>query len=780
MKTTTDGRMTARKTRLRSSIMAMTALCTGSFAPPFAYGQTITQPAPVTAPLTTDASQGSPNTPSPGKPATAGQPGSTAAGGNAAENVIVVGSRVRPLQHESLPATVFDAKEIERAGISSPADIFNLTPGISLVEGNEPADSQVSIRGISQTYSPVADAPIAVIVDGVPLTSPTDFNQELYDLSLIEVIKGPQNAIYGRNAVAGAIVINTQLPPDKLQYSFTGTATNGTGLDALIKVGGPLVDNLVTGSLVFSETHFGGLQTDITTGEKIDYQDNQGARGRLYITPNEDLSIDLKTGWTQMSGAGLTYRAQIAGSPYYHGPVPDVNNSSEPYVATLPNLVLTQKLNESMRIDWTIPFGKVSSVTSYNFNKDEDGAALFPYFPSVQGSAGGTQAARYANNSFFQELKYITNTFYGFRFQGGADFTYFTRRDVTSSGYTLNNTQLYGLGPFPVNSANPTTAFADDLFRTKSWELFGEATYDITSNLSADAALRYIANNITDENKAPPDFVANPGQVRDAAFFKAEPRIALTYRLNKDVNVYADWALGSLPGGFNPSGSSVAIKKIIPDAIVSDTFKQESSRNWEIGFNSQLFDHRLTLNGAAYYNVMSNQQYDLYYPTAGLEVLNTIDKVDNYGGELQAIVIPAPGWRVDSSLGLLHSEIKAFAADTTAVGNRTPYTPEFNFAFALERDMKLTETLSGFARFQDTVKGTEYWEADNLPGGRSNIVNLASVRVGVRGKYWGLTGYVTNLGDNRYNSSNVVLTQGVVATYLAEPRVYGIQLTLNN
>ncbi len=698
---------------------------------------------------------------------------------NQAESLQVVGSRSRPLQHSSLPSTVFDKRDIERAGISTPQDLIQLTPGVSLVEGNEPSNSQITVRGVSQTYSLTADPPVSVIVDGVPQTSPSDFNQELLDLQDIEVVKGPQNAIYGRNAVAGAVVINTQLPPAQREGSISGTATNGNGVDGTLKLAGPIIPNLVSGSIVANETELGGYYKDVTTGKYIDGQNNQAVHGRLYITPTDDLAIDLKSSWTQMQGNGLAYHAQYSGSPYYVGRVPDVNNTSEPYVADLPNLARTLKNDDSMRIDWTVPFGKISSVSSYSFNKDQDYGALFPYQPSPIGTADGTQSSEYTNNSYFQELKFISNRFDRVRFQTGADYYDFVRRAQTLTGVTYDRVQYEGIGPYGPDTENPTTAFADDLYHTKAWELFGEATYDITRKLSIDGAIRYTRNDITDRNLTPAAFTDNLGEIRSLAFSKAEPRVTLTYKVTPDTSVYADWAIGSLPGGFNPTGSGSIIKAIYPTAVVGDTYKQESSHDWEIGFNTEWLQHRLTLNGALYYDIMYNQQYNIYYPSASIEVIDTIDKVHNVGAELGAYYTPAPGWRISATAGLLHSVIEAFAADPTAVSNRPPYSPEYTLSFAIDREVKLNERWTGFGRFEDDVKGTEYWEADNLPGARSNVINLADIRVGVRSRDWTIEGFVKNLADNRYNISNVVLTAGVVATYLAPPRVFGGQVTYN-
>ena len=178
------------------------------------------------------------------------------------------------------------------------------------------------------------------------------------------------------------------------------------------------------------------------------------------------------------------------------------------------------------------------------------------------------------------------------------------------------------------------------------------------------------------------------------------------------------------------------------------------------------------------YDITNNQQYEAFYPSAGELLVDSIDKVRTYGAEFQLTVIPIHDLSVTFGLGLIDSKIEAFAADPTAVGNRPPDTPDYNFAFTVDKSFRVTDNISGFTRFDDTVRGTQYWEPDDIPGTRTNVVNLANIRAGLKGKYWSVTAYAKNLGDNRYFASNVVLGSGLVATYLAPPRIYGLEVTV--
>ena len=126
-------------------------------------------------------------------------------------------------QNVPITMNVFTAQEIQSAGIDSPRDFVAMVPNMTFVETQNVGNSFITIRGISQARN--SEPSVAVLVDGVLETNPYEFNQELYDVQQIEVLKGPQGALYGRDAIGGAIIITTADPPDH----FEGTARRGCG-----------------------------------------------------------------------------------------------------------------------------------------------------------------------------------------------------------------------------------------------------------------------------------------------------------------------------------------------------------------------------------------------------------------------------------------------------------------------------------------------------------------------------------------------------------------------
>src|SRR6267154_444421 len=153
---------------------------------------------------------------------------------------VVVTARKRDESFRDVPITVnvFTEQTIESAGIQKPGDFISLVPNMTLVETQNAGNAFVVLRGISQARN--SEPSVAVLVDGVLETNPAEFNQELFDISQIEVLKGPQGALYGRNAIGGAILIRTREPSDHFEGSAKVGVGNGPAERAQVAASGPI------------------------------------------------------------------------------------------------------------------------------------------------------------------------------------------------------------------------------------------------------------------------------------------------------------------------------------------------------------------------------------------------------------------------------------------------------------------------------------------------------------------------------------------------------------
>ena len=227
------------------------------------------------------------------------------------EIVVTARKRNENLQDVPIAITVFTAETIRRAGIERPADFISLMPNVTIVDTANVGDTQVSIRGIVSTRD--AESTFAYVVDGILSTNPNSFNEELLDVQQIEVLKGPQGALYGRNAVAGAILITTKEPGDE----FEGQVKVGGGSDSLSKISGRISGPLgatTRGSLAASHREFDGVYSNIyenaPTG--VDYIEDTTIKARLIVDANDKLTWDLRAGYSEVEGGAINFNAVFA------------------------------------------------------------------------------------------------------------------------------------------------------------------------------------------------------------------------------------------------------------------------------------------------------------------------------------------------------------------------------------------------------------------------------------------------------------------------------------
>src|SRR6187402_503153 len=208
--------------------------------------------------------------------------------GGLAQEVTVTARRRDELSLD-VPVAVntFTADVIEAAGIDRPQDFIALTPNMSLVQTQNQGTSFVTVRGISQARN--SEPSVAVLIDGVQMANPSQFNQELFDIDTIEVAKGPQGAVFGRNAIGGAIIINTKKPTDVFQGNVTVGSDSGPGITVRGGVSGPISNTLkyiASGS--FFDTK-GYIKNTLLDENADPFQDLSG-RLRLVWVPSKDLS----------------------------------------------------------------------------------------------------------------------------------------------------------------------------------------------------------------------------------------------------------------------------------------------------------------------------------------------------------------------------------------------------------------------------------------------------------------------------------------------------------
>lgn len=338
-------------------------------------------------------------------------------GASLEEVVVTARKRSESLQDVPIAVTAFTRADIESAGIERPADFIALTPNVSIVDTANVGDTQVTIRGQYSTRD--AESSFAYVLDGVLITNPNGFNRELFDIEQIEILKGPQGALYGRNASAGAIIVNTVRPTNE----FEGRVGGGFGDDDLVKgnvvVSGPLVEDKLLGRLALSYRDTNGSFSNAFTGSdnSVNYLEDISGRGRVIWQPSDRLSVDSQVAYSEVKGGAINFNATFAlPQAAEFVPNPDlyknVNDTAFKYIFNVPGENEQENTFFSVKTDYEMDMGTLTVIGAYdkldeNLLSDGTSAAFGGY---SFGAPASQTACTETYNSFDTSL--LTSPFY--------------------------------------------------------------------------------------------------------------------------------------------------------------------------------------------------------------------------------------------------------------------------------------------------------------------------------------------------------------------------------
>jgi iron complex outermembrane recepter protein len=328
------------------------------------------------------------------------------------EVVVTALRRAESLQKVAATVTAFDANRIEESGITSMRDYVSLTSNMTLMETQNNAFAFVNIRGLSQIRN--VDPTVAVVIDGVLSTTSLSFSQDLYDIQQIEVLKGPQGALYGRNATGGAINITTKQPTNELEAFVRAGYGNGSNKTAAGVLSGPVGGDSLLGRLVVGYQDAEGWRDNVATGEKADPYENLTLAGKLLWNAREDLAVDLRLSYADTESTGSQFVSNapnfvsgFPGNAQFPGngsaaPVPglpasiqaligDPNNTSVRHQGNEPGLDDRKATVFTAKLDWNTSQGTLTSLTSYDELDHVTIAEQFAYYPFVE--VAGTPGA---------------------------------------------------------------------------------------------------------------------------------------------------------------------------------------------------------------------------------------------------------------------------------------------------------------------------------------------------------------------------------------------------
>jgi iron complex outermembrane receptor protein len=714
---------------------------------------------------------------------------------------IVVTARKRDETFQSVPITVnvFTAQEIQSAGIESPRDFVAMVPNMTLVETQNVGNSFVTIRGISQARN--SEPSVAVLVDGVLETNPYEFTQDLYDIKQIEVLKGPQGALYGRDAIGGAIIITTADPSDHFEGSTRVGVGNGLSEKAQLALSGPL-DSAGTLRYRASFNYYntdGFLQNEYLDRKADPYRDYSG-RLRLLWKPADEFSADLRFMYdrTDTTAYYFVIPRSNAANPYSDFSTPgDANDTTSPIQNNNLGTDVRDILDTALKLDYNPGYGTFTSITDYNHTKEIDTGDAYDFRPvatSVEYAITGTYVPAALGGPFdesqsqfidvktwSQELRFTSPTVGGFSWIAGAYYVH-TERFISTGNLADRGDGVPAVYYTPIiDPANPfatntNQTFLADSQKNNAWAVFADATYEFTPQWELDAAIRYDEDHRENTTETPTQFLptttAFTGEVRTATFSAPQPKATLRYKPDDDWTFYGGWSRGFRSGGFNQTGVG-AVARQNGVLGVNDLFNAEIADTYEVGFKSQFLDRRLSVDGDVFHTQSKNGYFFVYIAADSTQNLGNLNATYK-GAELSLTARPTDRINLYAGFGYTDSRITGMA-DPTVIGNQAPLVSKNTINAGAQYRQPIADDLSGTVRLDYQEIGRTWWEPYNITS--RDPVSLVDLRAGLQATRWSLTAWSKNLTNKIYNAEfspgNV---GGAGFLWRALPRRYGVDL----
>jgi iron complex outermembrane recepter protein len=453
------------------------------------------------------------------------------------DEVVVTTARQREEALQDVPASVtaITSATLEQAAVERAGDFVRLTPGVSLVQTAEVADAQVNIRGINGARD--AENSFALIIDGILLTNPAAFNREYSDLKQIEILKGPQGALYGRNAAAGAIIVTTTKPGDE----YAGDVKLSYGEDATYTgqfvVGGPIGDRAGWKLGADYRSTDGFYKNRFVNQNNVDDFEGWNVNGRLVWELGDNSTLDVKAHYGEVDAASISFNAafQLPGfAAFLNNPLfdEDVNSHNFEFVNNIDPFNEQTAADLSVKFDHDFGAAKLTAWALYSdvenaFGSDGTSGAfgfffadstcaqtwtslfnsMFPFpapqfigspAPSANGLLGpytatacdGTQYQERNQTDYSFEIRLASSGDSRFRWLGGLYYLNIDREVGVNTGIDRGQGIVRSLYA-PPGSANPTEALVWDNFKSDVYAVFGNIAYDINDNVELALALRY-------------------------------------------------------------------------------------------------------------------------------------------------------------------------------------------------------------------------------------------------------------------------------------------------
>ena len=669
------------------------------------------------------------------------------------EDIIVTARKVEEkAQDIPISITVFSGKTFEKAGLTEFADIASITPNFNVRPNGATGSTflNITLRGQTAGFLTLnADQAVGIYVNGAPITRGSGLNN-LFDVERVEVLKGPQGTLYGKNTTGGAISIVTRAPElNKFGGYSKFTLGNFDQTDAELVANIPVIDDKLAVRVGAALTHRNGYGRGSGTGRELADDNEQAVRGSILFKPSETVSLRINADYHTQDEAGpiiRSLRSVFGGFLALETTDPDFYAGNDLGAAPSFSKARDWNVNGTLSID--LGNALISSITSYRDQRVSQGYQASP--------ATGVALAQ-SSHIFAQELRLNGSAFSDrFDWQVGAFYS-------NESG--IDEDFIPGFGQFQTTAA-----------KNEGWSIFTQNSFSITDALRLTGGLRY-----TSENRQVRDLSLGAPIAQANARFSGWTWLAsLDYKILPNALVYASASRGFRSGA-------------IDQDRLSTTVQPEHVTNYEIGWKTDFFDKKVRFNFAGYYSKYDDIQLTSFdpanFPTT---ILRNAAKATIKGFEVEASVAPMAGLTLSGTLGYTAGKFDTFIdgpidrSDEPIGGPRWQYSLAGRYEFNVSSKAKIGLQANYFWIARTPLASPTVVAALPAGQGELNAIGLLNGQVDLdldvlRGINIAVFG--TNIANKKYFSGGIVVPiilgarQIVSNRFAGDPATYGIRIT---
>ncbi|HPE29911.1 MAG TPA: TonB-dependent receptor [Parvularculaceae bacterium] len=698
--------------------------------------------------------------------ALAQETGDGLAEGSGRDEIIVTATkRAERVNDIPMQIDVYDDADLRNKQVQEFSDLSTSIPNLVIPDGVAGA-ANVAIRGISSPsrVGAVAEQPVSIFTDGVFAPSGS-LDLLLFDVDRVEVIRGPQGAIWGRNTLAGAISFVSKRPSDELEAYARASYGNRDYVDVRAALSGPIAGDRVKARIAFAHDERDGY-TSLVGGGTAGSIDRYGVRGSLAFEPTDNFTATLIGQYDENTFTNIT-------PEYFTGPfavAAGTDGFQRRVDADFTDPSRTEGYGLTLLADWNLGDVLVSSVTGYRKLKsrlkvDSDASPDFLVHELANPDA----------EQFSQEVRFSNDAALG----GAIDWMFgaeFYERDDIVNGVSILGPSLLGVGPGEGVARDSITL--DNHVRSIAG--FGTLDVHLTDWLTINSGLRYSRERKTNvgsirstlELTGLPvidlfSYVSPERELNDA---QLSPFSGISITPSSNFLVYANWGRGNKSGGFNDIRATQV------------SFGAEQGDSYEVGLKSTLAEGLIELSASAFlidYDDLQIRAFEGLVP-----IFINAGKATSKGFEANVSVKAGEGLRLVGAVGYLDAKFDRFFSPTGAdlSGNSLPNAPDWSYNFTADysRPVEGLGELYGYAEASYT--GDHFLDFANDPDGFQDGYLLVNARLGLRltsgfsVALWG-----RNLTDKDYRVDFVgdlppALFLGSKAQVLGAPRTYGVEV----